>query len=157
MTMNKPRYLRWILTAEAAGILSGILSRNGMQLYAQSINKPLLSPPGILFPVVWTVLYALMGIGAARIAAAPEGRDRSIALNVFVAQLIVNFFWSLIFFNAQAFGSAFFWLLLLWALILLMILRFSRVDSLAALLQIPYLFWVTFAGYLNFGVWMLNP
>ena len=154
--MQKPRYLRWVLTAELVGILSGLLSRNGTELYAQTILKPPLSPPGILFPIVWTVLYALMGAGAARIAAAPDSRGRSMALNVFVLQLIVNFFWSLIFFNAQAFGFAFLWLVLLWGLILLMILLFSRVDALAALLQIPYLLWVTFAGYLNYGVWRLN-
>ena len=141
---------------EAVGALSGLFSREGTQLYARTIIKPPLSPPGFLFPVVWTVLYALMGIGAARIAAAPESRERSRALNVFVIQLIVNFFWSLIFFNAQAFGFAFLWLVLLWLLILLMIFLFSGVDVLSALLQVPYLLWVTFAGYLNYAVWQLN-
>ena len=97
-----------------------------------------------------------MGIGAARVAAAPESRGRSAALNVFVTQLIVNFFWSLIFFNAQAFGFAFLWLQLLWLLVVVMIFLFSGVDKLAALLQIPYLLWITFAGYLNYGVWQLN-
>ena len=68
----------------------------------------------------------------------------------------MNFFWSLIFFNAQAYGFAFAWLILLWILILWMIISFYQVDKTAALLQIPYLAWVTFAGYLNYGVWMLN-
>ena len=156
MTMKKPEYFRWILAVEAVGALSGFLSREATQQYAQTINKPPLSPPGFLFPVVWTVLYALMGIGAARIAAAPDSPAHSRALNVFVVQLIVNFFWSLIFFNAQAFGFAFLWLVLLWVLIVTMIWLFSGVDALAALLQIPYLLWVTFAGYLNYGVWQLN-
>ena len=155
--MKKPKYLRWILAVEAVGALSGFLSRNGTELYAESIIKPPLSPPGILFPIVWTILYALMGIGAARIAEAPESRGRADALNVFVIQLIVNFFWSLIFFNAQAFGFAFAWLLFLWLLIGVMIFLFDRVDRMAALLQIPYLLWVSFAGYLNYGVWQLNP
>ena len=154
--MKKPNYLRWILVVEAVGILSGILSRNGTQLYGQSIIKPPLSPPALLFPVVWTILYALMGIGAARIAAAPDSLARSRALNVFVIQLIVNFFWSLVFFNAQAFGVAFFWLLFLWVLIIIMIFLFYGVDKTAALLQIPYFLWVTFAAYLNYGVWQLN-
>ena len=154
--MKKPNYLRWILAVEAVGILSGFLSRNGTRIYGQTIIKPPLSPPGILFPIVWTILYALMGIGAARVAAAPESRGRSAALNVFVTQLIVNFFWSLIFFNAQAFGFAFLWLQLLWLLVVVMIFLFSGVDKLAALLQIPYLLWITFAGYLNYGVWQLN-
>lgn len=141
---------------EAVGGLSGILSRNGIELYADTVRKPVFSPPEILFPVVWTVLYALMAIGAARIASAQGGPQRSLALNVFVVQLVVNFFWSLIFFNTQAFGAAFLWLLLLWVLIVAMIVLFSAVDMLSALLQIPYLLWVTFAGYLNYGVWQLN-
>ena len=156
MTLKKTRYFLWILAVEAVGALSGFLSREGTQLYARTINKPPLSPPGFLFPIVWTVLFVLMGIGAARIAAAPESRERSRALNVFVIQLIVNFFWSLIFFNAQAFGFAFLWLVLLWLLIVAMIYLFSGVDVLSALLQIPYLLWVTFAGYLNYAVWQLN-
>ena len=86
----------------------------------------------------------------------PPSPERSRSLNLFIAQLIVNFFWSLIFFNAQAFGFAFFWLLLLWVLVLLMILAFRQVDPLAAWLQVPYLLWLTFAAYLNLGVWILN-
>ena len=73
-----------------------------------------------------------------------------------MAQLIVNFFWSPIFFNAQAFGFAFLWLVLLWVLVLLMILSFRKIDKTAAWLQIPYLLWLTFAAYLSFGVWLLN-
>ena len=155
--MKKPNYLRWILAVEAVGILSGWISRNGTQLYSQSITKPPFSPPAILFPIVWTILYALMGIGAARSAAASDSMKRSRALNVFVIQLIVNFFWSLIFFNAQAYGFAFAWLLLLWVLIAVMIRFFYSVDRTAAMLQIPYFLWVTFAAYLNYGVWKLNP
>ena len=77
-------------------------------------------------------------------------------MNLFVIQLVMNFFWSLIFFNAQAYGFALVWLLGMWLIIVAMIIAFSRVDRTAALLQIPYLLWVTFAAYLNYGVWMLN-
>lgn len=104
----------------------------------------------------WTLLYALMGIGAARIYLSSPSNIRSLGLNLFITQLVVNFFWSPIFFNAQAFGFAFFWLLLLWALVLGMIITFRKVDPLAAMLQIPYLIWLTFAAYLNLGVWYLN-
>jgi len=127
-----------------------------MQLYAQTILKPPLSPPGWVFPVVWTVLYALMGIGAAIIYQSPESKIRSLGLNLFVAQLVVNFFWSPIFFNLQAFGLAFVWLLLLWVLVLWMVAVFWRIEPFAAKLQIPYLIWLTFAAYLNLGVWYLN-
>lgn len=143
--------------ALSVGVLSGLLSMNSMEVYRQFITKPPLSPPGWLFPVVWTILYALMGISAARVWLAEDSAARSKGLNLYVAQLIVNFFWSLIFFNAQAFGFAVIWLLLLWVLVLLMILQFYKVDKLAALLQIPYLIWLTFAAYLSIGVWYLNP
>lgn len=156
MKRNWKPYLFWILLSEAVGALSGWLTREGTDVYAQTIVQPPLSPPGWVFPIVWTILYALMGIGAARIYLAPPSQERSRGLNLFIAQLVVNFFWSPIFFNAQAYGFAFVWLLLLWSLVLWMILTFRKVDSLAAKLQIPYLIWLTFAAYLNFGVWLLN-
>ena len=142
--------------AEAVGALSGWLTREGMQIYAQTIVKPPLSPPGWVFPVAWTILYALMGIGAARIYQAPPSSNRSLGLNLFFTQLVVNFFWSPLFFNLQAYGFAFFWLLLLWGLVLWMSLVFRKVDPTAAKLQIPYLLWLTFAAYLNLGVRYLN-
>ena len=154
--MKKPNYLLWILGTEAVGILSGLLSRAGIRMYGAGMVQPPLSPPAWLFPVVWTLLYALMGIGAARIAAQTDSKARSKGLNVFVVQLAVNFFWSLIFFNAQAYGFALLWLLVLWVLILAMIVQFYSVDRTAALLQLPYLLWVTFAAYLNYGVWQLS-
>ena len=157
--MNKPKwkvYAFWIGLTEAVGLLSARLTRTGTEIYAEILQKPPLSPPGWVFGVVWPVLYALMGISAARIWAAPPSPERSRGLNLFVAQLIVNFFWSPIFFNAGAYGFALLWLLLLWGLVLLMILQFRKVDRTAALLQIPYLIWLTFAAYLNYGVWQLN-
>jgi len=142
--------------AEAVGALSGWLTRDAMQIYSRTIVQPPLSPSAWVFPVVWTILYALMGIGAARIYQTPPSKNRSLGLNLFVAQLVVNFFWSPIFFNLQTFGLAFFWLLLLWLLVLWMILTYRKTDLLAANLQIPYLIWLTFAAYLNLGVWYLN-
>ena len=146
----------WILLAETAGGLSGLLSRNGMKAYNATVLQPPLSPPMWVFPVVWTILFVLMGIGAARVSLAPQSAQRSRGLNLFIAQLVVNFFWSLIFFNAQNFALAFFWLLLLLALVLLMMLAFRQVDPLTAKLQVPYLLWLAFAAYLTAGVWYLN-
>ncbi len=157
--MNKPtwkQYTFWIILAEAVGLLSGFLTREGTQIYAGMLQKPAFSPPGWVFGVVWPILYALMGISAARIYAAPPSPAGRRGLNLFVAQLIVNFFWSPIFFNARAYGFALIWLLLLWALVFLMIGQFRKVDKAAALLQLPYLLWLTFAAYLNYGVWQLN-
>lgn len=154
--VNIKKYAFWILLSEGVGALSGWLSRDGMKAYESAIIQPPLSPPPWLFPIVWTVLYALMGIGAARVYTAPGGPHRSKGLNLFILQLVVNFFWSLIFFNAQAFGFALLWLILLWALVLWMIVEFRKVDKTAGNIQIPYLLWLTFATYLNLGVWYLN-
>ena len=149
-------YLFWIALTEAVGALAGFLTRESTRLYNTTIVKPPLSPPPVVFPIVWSILFALMGIGAARIFDAEPSADRTGARRLFWLQLVFNFFWSLIFFNLQAFGFAFLWLVILWVLILLMILQWRKVDPLAAWLQVPYLLWVTFAGYLNLGVYLLN-
>ena len=149
-------YTFWILLAEATGILSGFLTRNASQIFSESVIQPPLSPPALLFPVVWTILYALMGISAARISLQPASVERTKGLFLFLIQLVVNFSWSPIFFNAQAYGLAFLWLILLWILVLSMIRTFYKTDPLAAYLQIPYLLWLTFAAYLSAGVWYLN-
>ena len=157
--MNLKKWKPYIIStiiALVVGTLSGLLSMNGMKIYEADVVKPSLTPPGWLFPVVWTILYALMGISAAKIWLTPESRSRSKGLNLYVAQLIINFFWSLIFFNQQAFGFAAIWLLLLWILVALMIREFYKVDRKAAFLLIPYLIWLTFAAYLNIAVWILN-
>ena len=149
-------YAFWIALAEAVGALSGWLTRKGVKIYSATVEQPTLSLPSIVFPIVWGILFVLIGVGAARIYLAAASNARSRSLILFLVQLAFNFFWSIIFFNLQAFGFAFLWLIVLWVLILLMILSFRKVDKPAAWLQIPYLLWMTFAAYLNFGVWMLN-
>ena len=149
-------YAFWIVFTEAVGALAGWLTRDGTAIYGQTIVQPPLSPPAWVFPVVWAILYALMGIGAARIYNSPPSKARSCSLTVYLVQLGFNFFWSILFFNLQWFRVALLWLVLLWGLILWMILCFRRVDPVAAGLQMPYLLWVSFAAYLNLGVWLLN-
>ncbi|MBE6827575.1 MAG: tryptophan-rich sensory protein [Ruminococcaceae bacterium] len=155
---NKPwkNYAFWIAVTEIVGLIAGLISRKGTELYSETIIKPPLSPPALLFPIVWVLLYAVMGIGAAKISLSRPSETRRKALYIYIAQLAVNFFWSIIFFNFQAFAFAYVWLLALWGLIVLMILSFRKLDKTAAYLQIPYLVWVSFAGYLNLGVWLLN-
>ncbi len=149
-------YLAFIAISVGTGFLASLLTTGGTELYSNGLERPPLSPPAILFPIVWTILYILMGISAARIWLAPDSVDRTKGLNLFITQLIVNFFWSLIFFNAQAFFAAFVWLAVLLILIVWMVFTFYKVDKPAALLQIPYILWVSFAGYLNFMIWRLN-
>lgn len=144
-----------ILIAELVGALSGFLTRNGVKEF-EYIVKPEVTPPAIVFPIVWTILFALMGISSAIILLSPPSRFKNHSIIIYVLQLIVNFFWSIFFFNLSAYGFSFFWLLLLIALICIMIYKFYQVNTVAALLQIPYLLWVVFAGYLNFMIWMLN-
>lgn len=153
---NWKPYLFWLLLTEAVGALSGLLTRDGAKAFQAVIRKPPLTPPGIVFPIVWTILFALIGIGAARVYLAPASTQRAQALRLFGVQLIFNFLWPILFFNLQRFGLALVWLLALWVLIGWMALTYRQVDPLAAWLQVPYFIWVTFAVYLNLGVWRLN-
>lgn len=144
-----------IAIPEAVGALAGFLTRNGVKAF-QQLPQSILTPPGFVFPIVWTILYALMGVGLARIWLAPENDERTQSLSLFLFQLIFNFFWSFFFFNMQAFGFSLLWIIALWVLIGLMILSFYQVDKLAAWLQVPYFLWVTFATYLTYTAWQLN-
>ena len=149
-------YVFWILLSLGTGALSGYLSAGGMNTFQNTVLQPPLSPPSWLFPFVWTILYSMMGISATRIRLSPPSADTRRGINLFIIQLVVNFFWSLIFFQAEAYGFAFLWLALLWILVLAMILEFRKTDPPAAKLQIPYLLCLTFAAYLNLGIWYLN-
>lgn len=150
-------YIISVGIALAVGGLSALLSSGGMDVYS-SVNQPQLAPPPWLFPVVWTILFVLMGISAALVYTDKEASKEQIrsALSVYAVQLAFNFFWSLIFFNMRAYLFAFIWLVVLWILIIVMIIRFYSIRKSAGLLQIPYLLWVTFAGYLNFMIYILN-
>ncbi len=150
-------YVISIAIALGVGALSALFTRSGMETY-KNVNQPALAPPDIVFPIVWTILFTLMGISSAIVyQKIDENPDAAYsALRVYVLQLVVNFFWSIIFFNLQAYLFAFIWLLVLLGLIIIMIIRFKKVDNTAAYLQIPYLLWVTFAGYLNLMIYFLN-
>lgn len=150
-------YVISILIALLVGGLSAFLTRNNMEVY-KNINQPPLAPPMILFPIVWSILFILMGISSAMIYVKRDvnTREAGSGLIIYGLQLIVNFLWSIIFFNMQAYLFAFIWLLLLWVLIIMMIVQFHKISPAAAYLQIPYIIWVTFAGYLNFMIYWLN-
>lgn len=136
------------------GGLSALFTMNSMEKY-NSINLPMYSPPSYIFPIVWTVLYILMGISAYMIHISDSPMKKT-ALLFYYLQLAVNFFWPIIFFNFSNYLFAFIWLLLLFILIIIMLVAFYKVDKRAAYLQIPYLLWIIFAGYLNIAVYLLN-
>lgn len=136
------------------GGLAALLSMNSFDLYDE-VNKPALAPPSWLFGVAWTILYVLMGVSSYIIFMSGSQKSRD-ALRIYAIQLVFNFIWPLVFFVAGAFLPAFVLLCVLWVTVLLMINRFCSISPLAAYLQIPYLLWLTFAGYLNFMVYLLN-
>ena len=157
MKSKTKTYVLSIALTLAVGALSALLTRNNMDVY-QNINKPNLAPPGFLFPIVWGVLYTVMGFSAANVVVKgrENGNETGSCIGIYVLQLAVNFFWSIIFFNFRAFLFSFVWLLFLWVLIILMIRCFSKISPLAAYINIPYFLWVTFAAYLNYMIYSLN-
>lgn len=139
----------------AVGTASWLIARAG-EAYGAMI-KPEGSPPAWIFPVVWTILFALMGISSFLIYNADASeKSKMSALIVYAIQLIVNFMWPIFFFRLGAYLFSFIWLVLLWLLVLIMILKFYKINRTAAFLQLSYLLWLTFAGYLNLSVYLLN-
>ncbi|MBQ5902266.1 MAG: tryptophan-rich sensory protein, partial [Clostridia bacterium] len=138
----------------AVGALSAFASGSFSEQYAV-VNKPPLSPPGWIFPVVWTLLYLAMGY-ASYLVMTVGGRDAKDALTVYYVQLALNFLWPILFFRFRLYTFAIFELILLIAAVTVMVIRFSHVDERAGYLTLPYLIWLCFALYLNIGVAVLN-
>ncbi len=153
--MNWKKLLFHLALPLGVGVLSSLVS-GGTELY-QAVVQPPFSPPGWVFPVVWTVLYLLMGYSAYRISVSNAGdAEKRNALRTYYTQLAVNFLWSPVFFGFQWYLAAFFVLIGLWLLVLRTIRLFSPIDETASNLLLPYLLWCSFALYLNFGIYLLN-
>lgn len=148
-------YVFSIAVALAVGALSALLTQDGMDAYPR-LNRPPLAPPAVVFPIVWSVLFTLMGVSSARIYLAPESPERRRSLVIYAVQLALNFCWTILFFGFSLYLAAFLWLLALEAAIIYMIISFLSVDRAAGLLQIPYALWVVFAGYLNLAIAVMN-
>ena len=156
MKENKKKTTSYIISiaiALAVGGVSALLNAGKME--KPELLQPPLSLPAWLFPIVWTILFTLMGISAARVYLS-ECRGKSDALFIYGTQLVVNFLWTVFYFSFTALALSFFWLLFLIALVLLMIVRFERCAAGAGKLQIPYVVWLCFAAYLNLATWLLN-
>ena len=152
------KYVPYIISVAISlgvGGISAFLSKDNMSIYS-AVNRPALSPPSWLFPIVWTALFVLMGIAAAIIWRS-NGKELDSALTFYGFQLVFNFCWPLIFFNFRAFGIAFFWLLVLLVLIGITAIKFYKINKTAGWMMLPYFAWVSFAGYLNYMIWQLNP
>ena len=137
------------------GITSALLTRSGVESFMETVNKPAFSPPEWLFPVVWTILYVLMGISTYIIESNSDSKSNK-GFIFYYLQLFFNFFWSFIFFNSQAYLASFIWIIILLMLIILTTIEFNKVNKAAAYLLIPYILWVAFASILNLSIYLIN-
>jgi len=155
---NLRKFVKLIISC-AVPLLVGFLAQflsGGTELYS-TVQKPPLSPPPIVFPIVWTILYVLMGVAAFLIYEKGLVKDYvRDALKFYAFQLVVNFVWPIVFFRFEMFLSAFFILILLWILVGITTAKFYRIRHSAGIIMLPYWIWCTFAAYLNFGIWILN-
>lgn len=156
MKFNIKKLIKNLAIPLLVGLVSGFLTRGGVEQFKTDTIKPVFSPPDWLFPVVWTILYILMGISAYIIDTKVTTNDKRTATVLYYLQLAFNFFWSFIFFNFQAYLPAFVWIIILWVLIIATTIEFYKIDKTAGILMVPYLIWVTFAAVLNFSIYLLN-
>lgn len=156
MKADKGLLIKCIVLPLLVGGVAAFITGGGMELF-QRINKPPLSPPGWLFPIVWTILYTLMGIASYLVITSDAPTEEiTSAIKTYIYQLIVNFLWPTFFFNFEWYFFSLIWIIVLWILILIMFRQFYKINKKAGYLIIPYLLWVTFAAYLNLGIWWLN-
>lgn len=155
MKIHWKKLLLFVAIPLIVGGLSALITMGSMESF-ELINKPPLSPPAWLFPVVWTLLFILMGIASYIVWEQGTGAERRNALTIYFVQLFFNFCWSVIFFSFEAYLFAFVWLIILWVLILATTILFYQISKPAGYLMLPYLLWVTFAGYLNLAIYLLN-
>ncbi len=157
MKMNK--FLKILVAVSLpllVGSIAGLATSPNIKSWYAYLQKPVFSPPNWIFGPMWSLLYILMGVGLYMIWESEKGELRTRALKFFFIQLAFNFAWSFIFFEFRLIGVAFFEILLVWISVAAMIYTFYPVNKKAALLQIPYILWVTFATLLNGAVWALN-
>ena len=155
--INLKKLLIAIAIPELVGLLSTLVTGNVRNLY-EDVNRPFLSPPAIVFPIVWIILYALMGIASYVIFEEVKGKEtkRQEALFLYAIQLAINFIWPIIFFRFEAYWLAVIVILILLFVVIITALKFKELNSTAFLLMVPYILWLVFATYLNIGVAILN-
>ena len=153
MSINLKKLLISLALPLAVGGLSAVFTMGSMKEF-EALNKPPLSPSGWLFPVVWSILFILMGISTYIITDRKQRNEK--ALFFYYLQLVFNFLWSIIFFNNQAYLFAFVWLVILLGLVIVTAIEYYKINKTAGLLFIPYILWIIFAGYLNYSIYILN-
>ncbi len=146
-----------IIVPLIVGSISGFFTSSGVKGWYAAANKPWFNPPNWIFVPAWAVLYLLMGIALFMVYQSVFNKEvKQVALTLFAIQLLLNFFWSILFFKMQQPGWAFAEIIIMWLAILLTIIWFGKISSGAAWLLVPYISWVSFAAFLNYAIWKLN-
>lgn len=145
-----------ILITLGGGLIIGFITNNADKQYV-NLNKPIFAPPNWVFPIVWSLLYILIGLAAYRIyELRKQGKNTKNALVYYSTQLILNFLWPIIFFKLQLYGVAFIELVILLVFIFITTIKFFKVDKVAGFLMLPYILWSLYASILNLFIWMMN-
>ncbi len=145
-----------IVIAQLAGIVGSLFTVNSVRTWFQTIIKPSWNPPSWVFGPVWIILYTLMGISAYLVFKQKDVKDVKLALSVYGVHLLLNALWSVLFFGLKNPGFAFFEIIILLVFIVITMVLFWRINTLAGVLLLPYLVWVSFATFLNYTIWQLN-
>lgn len=146
-----------ILIPILGGFLVSYINRNAINYYSTTVKKHFFTPPSIVFIIVWSILYLLMGIAAYRIYIRNKvNNDDNGAYFFYLIQLILNFMWSFIFFTFRLYGISFIWIIILFVFVIITFIKFIKIDKIAGLLLVPYMLWLVFAGFLNFFIWVFN-
>lgn len=156
MKLDIKKLLKNLAIPLLIGFIAGFLTRQGTENFALNVKQPPFAPPAVLFPIVWTILYALMGFSAYIIESSPQTPQRNRALVLYYVQLFFNFLWSFIFFNFNNYLAAFVWIFALLILIIATTIEFYKIKPIAGYLMIPYIVWVSLAAVLNFSIYLLN-
>lgn len=146
----------WILVYLAAGMLIGAATSDSVSTWYQTLAKPALNPPPVVFPIVWSALYVMMGLAGWLLWQQRNAAGGKLALGLFGIQTLMNWEWSFIFFQWHMLGTAYVWILAMVAVVGILIFAALKVSRTAALLLLPYLAWIGFASYLSGSIWVLN-
>lgn len=146
-----------ILIPVLGGFLVSYINRNAISIYSNTVKKPFFTPPNMVFVIVWSILYVLMGFSSYRIYIKnKENNNDNGAYFFYLIQLLLNFMWSFIFFTFRLYGISFIWIIILFIFVVITFVKFIRIDKTAGFLLIPYMLWLVFAGIINYFVWVFN-
>jgi translocator protein len=146
----------WVVAIELLGALSGLMTEGGLQVWYQALHKSILTPPDMVFPIVWGVLYAMIGVVGWLIWSAQTTPHSTVVRRLYVIQLLLNLSWTPLFFHFHFVGASLVVVAAILLLVVALIVRLSAISRLAAGLLVPYALWLSLATYLNYFIWWHN-